>query len=348
VSTTDWGAGLAAPDPVLEAGLAELFAVDMPDAVGVTIDRRIREGLRTWSPARSRVARFRPGRRAGVVALLAAALAIGGANGSLRALYMFIAGPFDLPWHRGVELNLSQTVDGYRVTLDRAYADATRLALAISVVDERQRPGTTQLEAFSAAVTDESGAYGGLGAVSTPDGPYAAVNVAWKTPALLPLPSGPRKFHVVLPFIRVRDDSVPPPNADVVGWDPWHRVPGPWTFDFEMNVDGGTTVTPDVVADTGGIRAIVTRLIAAPSIVRVDLRIEGTPGPGGWNPIGEVRHDGRVARFVVVSLDGDGTFALMTDGGVGEASGHWTVTFSSLDSDGQPNVGPWVMEFDVP
>ena len=353
MSTSDGRASVLAFDFVLDASLTALFAVDIPVPVLDRLDDRIRHGLRTWSPRPGRWARFRPGRRAGVIAILAAALAIGGANGSLRALYLFLAGPFDLPWHRGVELNLSQTVDGYRVTLDKAYADATRLALAISVVDERRRPGTTQLEAFGTVVTDAAGVYGGIGAVSEPDGPYAAVNVAWKTPAALPLPSGPRAFHVVLPFIQVRDDSVPPPNADEVGWNPWHRVAGPWTFDFEMNVDGGTTVTPNAVADANGIRATVTRLIAAPSIVRVDLRIDGTPGASGWSPVGEVRHDGQVMKFVVASLETDGSIALMTDGGVGDAAGHWTVTFNALTTNDDPN-GPkppttsWVVEFDVP
>jgi hypothetical protein len=352
VSTSDGRASVLASDLALDANLTALFAVDMPVAVLDRLDDRIRQGLRTWSPRPGRLVRFRPGRRAGVIAILAAALAIGGANGSLRALYFVLAGPFDLPWHRGVELNLSQTVDGYRVTLDRAYADATRLALAISVVDERRRPGITQLSAFGAVVTDVSGEYGGIGAVSTPDGPYAAVNVAWKTPAVLPLPSGRRAFHVVLPSIQVRDDSTPPPNADAVGWMPWHDVAGPWTFDFEMDVDGGTTVTPNGVADANGTRATLTRLIAAPSIIRVDLRIDGTAGASGWNPVGEVRHDGHVRQFVVGSFEPDGTIALMTDGGVGDASGHWTVIFTSLspsdEANPKPTTGPWIMEFDVP
>ena len=353
MSTSDGRASVLASDPILDASLTALFAVDIPVPILDRLDDRIRQGLRTWSPPPGRFVRFRPGRRAGLIAILAAALAIGGANGSLQALYTFLAGPFDLPWHRGVELNLSQTVDGYRVTLDRAYADATRLALAISVVDERRRPGTTQLEAFGTVVTDAAGEYGGIGAVSSPDGPYAAVNVAWKTPAALPLPSGPRSFHVVLPFIQVRDDSIPPPNPDDVGWNPWHRVAGPWTFDFEMTVDGGTTVTPNAAADANGIRATVTRLIAAPSIVRVDLRIDRQPGVSGWTPVGEVRHDGHVMKFVVGSFEPDGTIAVMTDGGVGDASGHWTVTFNGLTANDDPNnpkppTTPWVVEFDVP
>jgi hypothetical protein len=120
-----------------------------------------------------------------------------------------------------------------------------------------------------------------------------------------------------------------------------------------MNVDGGTTVTPNAVAKADDIRATITRLIAAPSIVRVDLRLEGTPGPDGWNPVGEARHDGQVMRFVVASFEPDGTIALMTDGGVGDASGHWTVTFTSLattdELTGAAATGArWVMEFDVP
>jgi hypothetical protein len=349
VSISDGRGSPLAADSRLEASLTALFAVDIPVGVLDRLDQRLEEGLRTWRPRATRRSRFRPGRRAGVIGLLAAALAIGGANGSLRALYLLAAGPFDLPWHRGAEVNLSQTVDGYRVTLDRAYADATRLALAISVVDERRRPGTTQLEAFGTIVTDASGEYGGIGATSNPDGPFAAVNVAWKTPPVLPLPAGPRHFHVVLPFINVRDDSTPPPNADAIGWNPWHRYPGPWTFDFEMNVDGGTTVTPNAVADVDGVKLTVKRLIAASSIVRVELKIDGNVGAGGWSPIGDVRHGGKVIPFVVASFEPDGV-ALLTDGGAGDPSGTWTVTINSVaspDGSAQP-TGPWVMKFDVP
>ncbi len=177
MTTSDGSGAVFGADLALESSLSALFAVEIPAPVLDRLDQRIRERLETWAPSPGRLSRFRPGRRAGVIGILAAALAIGGANGSLQALYMVVAGPFDLPWHRGVELNLSQTVDGYRVTLDRAYADATRLALAISVVDERRRPGITQIEAFGTVVTDAAGEYGGIGATSNPDGAFAAVNV---------------------------------------------------------------------------------------------------------------------------------------------------------------------------
>jgi len=355
VSTADARNPNLAPSDRLEADLLDLFAVQPQEGVLDRLDERVERTLRAWKPTTGR--RLRVGRRAGLIGLLAATFVLGGATGSLQSLYFFLAGPFDVPWHRGEEIGLSQTVDGYTVTIDRAYADATRLALAISVVDELERAGTTQISAFSTIVTDDTGEYeSGGGAVSRPDGAYAAVNVAWKQPAELPLPAGPRQLHVVLPFILVRDDSTPPPETGVDedgdDWDPWHRVAGPWTFDFELTVDGGTTVTPDAVAEIDGVRVSVPRLIAASDIVRVEMRIDGDLPPGDWSPIGEVRHGDRVLRLVFGDNDAgpDGMVAFMTDGGVPNASGEWTVTIKELISmSGDERLaGPWVLKFSAP
>ena len=355
MSTADARIPDLAPSDRLEADLLALFAVQPQEGVLDRIDERIDLTLRAWKPTAPR--RLRPGRRAGLIGLLAATFVLGGATGSLQSLYFMLAGPFDTPWHRGEEIGLSQTVDGYTVTIDRAYADAARLALAISVVDDLKRPGTTQIMAFSTVVTDQDGEYGsGGGATSRPDGPFAAVNVAWKQPAVLPLPAGPRQLHVVLPFIMVRDDSAPPPETGVDEdgneWDPWHRVAGPWTFDFELTVDGGTTVTPDAVAEIDGVRVSVPRLIAASNLVRVEMRIDGDLPPGEWSPIGEVSHGGKVLPFVVGDLDAgpDGMLAFMTDGGVSNASGEWTVTIKELIGNGDqaPLPGPWVLKFTAP
>jgi hypothetical protein len=190
--------------------------------------------------------------------------------------------------------------------------------------------------------------------VSRPDGAYAAVNVAWKQPAELPLPAGPRHLHVVLPFIQVRDDSTPPPDTqtDANEWTNWHRVAGPWTFDFEVIVDGGTTIEPAAVAEIEGVRVSVPRLIAAAGIVRVELRIDGALPPGDWTPIGEVSHGGKVLPFVMGDLAAgpDGMLAFMTDGGVPDASGEWTVTIKEIiNGNGDQRLpGPWVLRFTAP
>ena len=353
MSTADARTRASVPTDRLEADLVALFAVQPRKGVLDRLDERIDLTLRAWKPTTPR--RLRVGRRAGLIGLLAATFVIGGATGSLQGLYFFLAGPFDVPWHRGEAVGLSQTVDGYTVTIDRAYADAARLALAISVVDEQKRAGTTQLMAFSTVVTDQDGEYSsGGGATSRPDGPFAAVNVAWKQPAVLPLPAGPRQLHVVLPFIMVRDDTMPPPAVagDAQDWNPWHEHPGPWTFDFELTVDGGTTITPDAVAEVDGIRVSVPRLIAASGIIRVEMRIDGDLPPGDWSPVGEVRHGDKVLPLVFGYLDAgpDGMLAFMTDGGVANASGEWTVTIKELiDENGDDRLaGPWVLEFSAP
>jgi hypothetical protein len=337
-------------DPVgndrLETDLIALFATQPGTAVLARLDGRVHGRLQSWEPSSVRRSRLRPGRRAGLIGLLAATLAIGGATGSLQALYQVIAGPFDVPWHRGVAVEQSQVVDGYRVTIDRAYADASRLALAISVVDELERPGTTQLHAMAAVVTDESGEYGGMGASSSPDGPFAAVNIAWKVPADLPLPAGPRTFHVVVPFIMVRDNSTPPPNADEIHWTPWREHAGPWTFDFELDVDGGTTMQPDIATEVDGVTVRVSRVIASSDIIRVEAHIDGVDG--SWAPVGSISRGSRTVRFVVSSLEADGSIALLTDGGVPDASGDWTVTFEELVGDSERLPGPWVLRFAEP
>jgi hypothetical protein len=351
VSTADAHTRAFAPRDRLEADLIELFAVQPSTEIVDRLDERVERALRTWSPGTPRRPRLRVGRRAGLIGLLAATFVMGGATGSLQSLYFMLAGPFDVPWHRGEEISLSQTVDGYTVTIDRAYADAARLALAISVVDDLERPGTTQIMAFSTIVTDEDGEYtSGGGATSRPDGAFAAVNVAWKQPAALPLPAGPRRLHVVLPFIMVRDDTAPPPEPN--DWSPWHQVAGPWTFDFEVVVDGGTTLTPEAVAEVDGVRVRVPRLIASAGIVRVEMRIDGDLPPGDWSPVGEVRHGNKVLPFVVGDLDAgpDGLMAFMTDGGVPDASGEWTVTIKEvINGNGDERLpGPWVLKFEAP
>ena len=335
-------------DP-LERDLHRLYAVEPSPSVLARLDDRVHGGQRTWIPATSSRPRPRPGKRVGLVGLLAATLLVGGATGNLQALYLAVAGPFDVPWHRGEEIGISDVVDGYRVTIDRAYADATRLALAISVVDELERPGTTQLMAMSTVVMDQDGEYtSGGGAVSTPDGPFAAVNVAWKTPSVLPLPSGRRSLEVVVPFIMVRDDSTAPPDTDPDEWWPWRRHAGPWRFEFDVNVDGGTTISPDAIAEVDGVTVRVSRVIAASDIIRVEARVDGAPADDSWAPIGTISHGGRTARFVMSGDEGDGSVVLMTDGGLGTAGGEWTIMIEELVGGSERLAGPWVLTFTQP
>jgi hypothetical protein len=113
-------------------------------------------------------------------------------------------------------------------------------------------------------------------------------------------------------------------------------------------VDGGTTVEPSAVAQVNGVRVSVSRLIAASNIVRVELKLDGKLPAAGWIAVGEVRHRDRVMRFVTAEPESDGAIALMTDGGVDDASGEWTVTVDELAGGDDRLAGPWVLRFNAP
>jgi hypothetical protein len=296
-------------------------------------------------------------RRARVVGLLAAALVVAGAGGML-GLYQSLGGVFDrgfsVAWDRGHAFGVSQTVDGYRVTIDRAYSDGSRLMLAISVADELERPGTTQLMAMYAEVSDEAGRYMGAGvAESSPSGPFVAANILWLLPPEMPLPEGPRQVHVVVPHIFVRGDATPPPDSEESDWDPYRKKLGPWTFDIDVPVEGGGTVaTPDAVAEVDGVSVSLSRIAISASGVRVELRVDGADPDAGWSAIGRVRHEFGEAPFQVGRRDAAGTIDVQTNGGFDDTSGAWTVEITELvgeTEDGQVRLaGPWLLEFSLP
>ena len=83
------------------------------------------------------------------VGLLVAAVVLGGAGRGIVGLYEQAVGSdggWRTAWDRADILGVSQTHDGYRVTVERAYADINQLMLAVSVSDVAKR-GWTQVGA---------------------------------------------------------------------------------------------------------------------------------------------------------------------------------------------------------
>jgi hypothetical protein len=146
----------------------------------------------------------------------------------------------------------------------------------------------------------------------------------------------------------VRDDATPPPTDDPE-WNPWRTVPGPWAFDIVVPVDGGgATLTPNTVADAGGLTVAIPRVIAAPGVVRIDMRVDGGQPGESWAPIGEVQHNGRVMKFVMSSWDPDGSIVVLTDAGAPDVAGEWVIRVDRLSGNGQDVTGPWVIRFQAP
>ena len=301
--------------------------------------------LPTIPAARSRVRRF-PVRR---LALLAAVLAIvGGATTSLFMLYGFFGGDaYQYAWKHATMLGLTQTDQGYTVTLEAAYADASQMMLAVSVVDARNR-GWSQLDASSAGVrfTDGTGpAWTMTGGGSAPAS-MGAANTVWLAASAPPTP-GVHSVTVTVPAVRVRE-------AEPVGsGDPWHEVLGSWVFTFDLPIAGGRRVDLNTVATVNGVTATATSLFATPTVVKIDVRwSDRGPTASGWTSVGTAFHDGHeIPIGGGMTVNGIETLPLVA--GTEDASGHWKVVINEVIGDipdgGQVRLeGPWVIEFDVP
>ena len=321
------------------------------------IDRGAAGGIRAGLGARF----ARTSRRGRATALLAAVLILGGAGGGAVALYEGMVGSGGgsrTAWDRAAILGISQTIDGYRVTIERAYADPNQLMLAISV-DDLDGRGWTQVAASGVDVTDEqSRPFGQSMGMSSPDGASAAANLAWLTPPA-GLTSGQHTLHVSIPSITVRDNTTPPPDDSSgtakggVAWYPWHDVAGPWTFTIPLDVAGGSVAAPQHrghgrrhggAPDAGHSLAIVRER---------DHRGDRQPSRRTWGAVGQFEYRGRMYPIAMSNGSGGGdTITLQTDDGTTKASGEWTLRIDELvGNDGPKQVrlkGPWVIPFSMP
>lgn len=362
-------------DADVDRALFEAFAFEPPPDAAAAAERRVRAAIELagrrdhrGAAAGTRAglgARFtRASRRGRAAALLAAVLVLGGAGGGLLAFYEGMVGSdggLRTAWDRAAILGVSQTIDGYRVTIERVYADPNQLMLAISV-DDLDHRGWTQVAAMGAAVTDEQGrSFEGSIGTSSPDGSAAAANLAWLTPPA-GLTAGQHTLHVSIPSISVRDNTTPPPDEPSStakggdSWNPWHEVAGPWTFTIPLDVAGGSVARPDAAARVDGTEVRLTQVTVSPSSVNATIGVTGGEKGGPWAPIGQFEHAGRVYPITFSTLRsdgaGDGAITLRALDGTTSASGDWTLRIHELvGDDGTQQVrlaGPWEIRFSMP
>lgn len=225
----------------IERRLLALFGSQPGTSTLAAVDRRIAAALDTWAPIPGRFGgRFVRSRRRRILLGLAAFVLVGAGGASLIGTYdSFWGEPFQTAWARATKINQSVVLDGYRVTIERAYVDRGQLMVAASVVDEGSRP-ETQVELFGVRVTDGLGrtwfeSHGG----STPVGATEAANTIW-----LRAPrggvSGTQTFHIILSIAtRAAEDKVDDPS------NLWVEIPGPWAFDIQLPLYPGDPVPLD-------------------------------------------------------------------------------------------------------
>jgi hypothetical protein len=329
----------------LESLLATAYAVEIPADLGARLDRRVRRAVRHWRPqtsARWRLVRPRARRLALIPILLAlipvvltVLLVTASAGGGPREFYICEGG---YEWQHAEQLGLSKTVDGYKITLEWAYADANRMLLGVTVVDTRDR-GWRQVDAGGVSVSDGSDGKWtwseGLTGVATAT---RAASIFWfdYEPGLAA--PGRRGFSVTVSSVSVRDQQYTPPPNDPA-WNPWHDVAVNATFSFDLTVGGGSQIAPGVTAESNGITVTLDRIVVSPSTVRIELKMAGLASADAWTPLVWVSHDGKDLGAGDSSGDRFAT-TVYTPEGVDDPAGDWTVTVDDVKGG-----GTWTLHF---
>jgi hypothetical protein len=345
----------------LEARLERAFGADPTPAQLATIDRRVSAAVAVPRPAARRVSR--PGHVWRAVLLAAALVVLGGAGTTLLSLYRGMGGDgYRVAWDHSTKLGLSQVHDGYRVTLEAAYADAAQTMLAISILDTATGRSRGVM-IYGADLTDEAGrTYVVTSGTGTPADSSSSANTIWfETPGDGAL-SGTHHFFLAVPDIGVREpnpsfsilpDGQQTPDNQHTG-DPWHSVPGPWQFEFDLTIAPGTRLSPAATATTGGVTATLESIIVSPTTVRLKMTYAGLPdGAESWTAIATVLHDGK--RLAVgSSMVGPGAAGeeLTTVAGTDNPSGPWVIQIDEMVGFGPQDqirlAGPWVISFVAP
>lgn len=339
----------------LEADLARSLAWEPSSDAAARLDKRVR-GLRVPErPAWTRRWR-RP------LALLAAAALL---MGAARVLTLVQQAAQGMPGHvvayeRAEVLNLSRTIDGYRVTLERAYGDPNQLVLAWSVTgpsgaspavvgaDVVDSEGRHYLEiAGTDAIGQDAAASGTIGAYDVPPGVRGTVSLTVSVTYLMPI------------------ENVPEPDLK-------QRL----TYNFDLPFHSATMVSPGQTVTVGGHAVTLRwlRVSATAVRLRLDTDLAGIKSArySTWRADVTLRHDsGPVEELTWSALPPgwtgqpkseigglvdaiDGSVGLyQATSGTDDPSGTWTVTAGPLVGyDGKGGTtsveGPWVFTVTVP
>jgi hypothetical protein len=275
--------------------------------------------------------------------------------------------------HLAQEINLSQTLHGVTVTLERVHADANQIVIGYTV------KGLTDqnLHVSRMSLTDEQGrAFSGMvgaGMAGTPDIPPG--EGAYVTAFDASVVEGkPESLHLHLTMHLVKlvpveavTPTVPlpePSEPGVIVAQPQtlreEMVGAPFTFDFSVPFIPGQTVEVQQTAEAAGVAMKLERVAITPSETRAILCVE-PPDDIEWTLLADLdAGDGGALHGGVVGRLGDAGWQECHRVSYMEAltgkSGEWTLTVTELvgtDLSQIPSkqirlAGPWVFRFRVP
>lgn len=267
----------------------------------------------------------------------------------------------------GVPLDLRQTVDGYTIAMQWAYADGNRLVFAFTIAGPPGETFTNLDAAYHVStVTVSSGddpvqvAFSTARGTAVEEGVSGSVGVydlAGFTPGGDTLDVHAELYvESVTPAART---AIPSPQA----YQDWWSGPyGPFVFDFSLPLSADQRVlAPALDAVDGGITLTLDRVVITPSQVRLTLCF-ADPAPGRtWTLIpelsagGEPVAGGGATDTVPSGLDGRTCSRFTYNAALSDYAGEWTLRVSELvgfgpdgGNDQQRIPGDWRFTFVVP
>ncbi len=338
----------------------------------------------------SRPARWMPVTRLGWASLvLGALLLFGGVAYGLNPALSQVFRLFFPGWQHieeaqlAQEVNLSQTLDGVTVTLERAYADANEIIIGYTVkgltdqklhfsrINLTDEQGTVFSEMAGAGVTGVSDILGVRVQLPPGEGAYVTafdaspvkgtpaslrlhltMHLAKLVPAdqappapTIPLPEPSNSTVVIAPAMTLREE--------VVG--------GPFTFNFSVPFIPGRVAEVNQTVEAAGVAMRLERVVVTPSEARAILCFDPPGGNKVWTLIAalETGHGQEVSGGFVSRLEGvngEDCHRVSYPNPLTSRSGLWTLTVTELvgtDLSKQPSedvrlAGPWVFRFRVP
>ena len=252
------------------------------------------------------------------------------------------------------ELNLSQTIDGVTVTLERAYADANRIVVGFTI----KGPNGQRYDAHHLTLTDMAGTvfsatigFGVTGQsdilqVSLPPGEGAYV-VAFDA---APVEGAPAELDLrlvmeVREFVLPLDAPEPPPTPISPPGEPpasmavealpvpEGAIVGIFTFDFSVPFIPGRVAEVNQTVEDAGVAMCLERVVVTPSETRAYLRFDS---PGGaemhWIPIAMLQAPGEEGESYTgyVGSYGPASYQYGFLAPLYERRGEWTLTVTEL------------------
>jgi hypothetical protein len=342
-----------------------------PASLRKSIDSAVLDAARRQTNAGPSVVggrRFRLG--AGALAAAALILAVGIVGYAVVPLIDRLLtsqnGVSALPMH---DIGLAQTTSGITVTVDRAYADASRVIVAYTIQVPQGFANSTSGIDGKTSLTDASGRTLPFIDATGLAGSSPGVNAGLLTFDAESLPGGIATDTFLLAFPQVS-------TKPVMGGAP--LVAGRFSFKFDLAVAPGREIAVAKTVVANAVPVTLERVVITSSETRLYLVFPAGSGikPADWNANAHLSGSGWDSRQVQLPID---RTVLMTTGAYfinshGEhvttfsgdfrgRNGEWTVTVDSLwgvDSSAasagtqgsEPKqareAGPWTFKFVVP